>query len=228
MPVITLANPKGGSGKTTTATLLSTAAAHQGATVSLIDCDPNAPHKIWRGGASQTAVQFLAAKTETDLLDAVEVERTQRQLVVIDLEGVANRMMSRAIMLSDLVLIPMAPTALDAKEAARTVALVKEEERLLGRAIPHQIVFTSTAARGATNEEKDILDSLRGRGVPFLKTQLNEWAAFQAVFSRRLTLYELDPAKISNLDKAIKNAEDLTDEVATILRGIAQQKRTAA
>lgn len=40
MPVISFANPKGGAGKTTTALLAATQLAEAGATVAIIDADP--------------------------------------------------------------------------------------------------------------------------------------------------------------------------------------------
>ena len=40
MPVISFANPKGGAGKTTTALILATQLSENGATVSIIDADP--------------------------------------------------------------------------------------------------------------------------------------------------------------------------------------------
>lgn len=40
MPVISIANPKGGAGKSTTALVLGTTIAAHGATVTVIDADP--------------------------------------------------------------------------------------------------------------------------------------------------------------------------------------------
>ena len=41
MPVIAFSSPKGGAGKTTAATVLATVLAERGATVTIIDADPN-------------------------------------------------------------------------------------------------------------------------------------------------------------------------------------------
>lgn len=41
MPVIAFSSPKGGAGKTTAATLLATVLAQRGASVAVIDADPN-------------------------------------------------------------------------------------------------------------------------------------------------------------------------------------------
>ena len=47
MPVIVFASSKGGVGKSTTALTLSHALARGGASVTLIDADPNAPLEAW-------------------------------------------------------------------------------------------------------------------------------------------------------------------------------------
>ena len=54
MPVIPTVNTKGGSGKSTTANILATTLARMGATVRLIDCDPQGTNARWgREGQSK-------------------------------------------------------------------------------------------------------------------------------------------------------------------------------
>ncbi len=48
MPVIAFANPKGGSGKSTSALLLATELAVKGASVTIIDADPERWISQWR------------------------------------------------------------------------------------------------------------------------------------------------------------------------------------
>jgi MinD superfamily P-loop ATPase len=43
MPTIVFASPKGGAGKSTSAVVLATEIARQGATVAIVDADPNKP-----------------------------------------------------------------------------------------------------------------------------------------------------------------------------------------
>lgn len=49
MPTIVIASPKGGAGKSTAATILGTELAHAGATVTMLDCDPNKSLSLWAG-----------------------------------------------------------------------------------------------------------------------------------------------------------------------------------
>jgi chromosome partitioning protein len=48
MPVIAVSNPKGGAGKSTTTLLLATYLAQSGASVCVLDADPNQPILDWK------------------------------------------------------------------------------------------------------------------------------------------------------------------------------------
>jgi chromosome partitioning protein len=220
MPVISVANPKGGAGKSTTALVLGTTLASKGATVSIIDCDPNQPIKAWATGSTKSAVRVLSDVTESRIVPVIDTERAERQFVIVDLEGTASRMVSRAIARSDLVLIPMQASAVDAAQAARAVGLVREEEQVINRPIPLRVVFTRTSPQIPTRNEKLIMEELRGSGVPLLATHLNQRTAFQSLFTYKLALDELDPTTVNGLEAAVTNAYRLAGEVIEVVRSI--------
>lgn len=218
MPIISVANPKGGAGKSTTALVLGTTLATHGASVTLLDCDPNQPIKEWSGGSSKTTMRVLSDVTESRIVPTIDAERVSRQFVIVDLEGTASRMVSRAITRSDLVLIPMQASAVDAAQAARAVGLVREEEQIIGRPIPIRVLLTRTSPQIATKNEKLIIDELRSAGVPMLKTHLHQRTAFQSIFTYRLMLNELDPVLVNGLIGALENAQRLSEEIIEIVR----------
>ena len=220
MPVISVANPKGGAGKSTTALVLGTTLAAHGASVAMLDCDPNRPIAAWSRGESSTAMKVLADISESQIVSTIDAERAGRQFVIVDLEGTASRMVSRAIMRSDLVLIPMQASAVDAAQAARAVSLVQEEEQVVGRSIPFRVLFTRTSPAIPTRNEKMIIDELRGAGIPVLTTHLNERAAYKSMFTYRRTLAELDPALVNGLPGALENAERLSGEIVELISSL--------
>src|SRR4051794_22550249 len=220
MPVISIANPKGGAGKSTTALVLATTLASKGATVSIIDCDPNQPIRTWGEGPSKSTVRILSDVTESRIVPVIDAERASRQFVIVDLEGTASRMVSRAMTRSDLVLIPMQASAVDAAQAARAVGLVREEEQVMRREIPFRVLFTRTSAAIPTRNEKMIVEELRAAGIPMLATHLNQRAAYQAMFTYRLALDELDPTLVNGLDQAVANAYRLSEEVLELVRSL--------
>ena len=136
MPVISFANPKGGAGKSTAALVLGTTLAAQGASVTVIDCDRTQPIVDWGRGGSANPLRIIANPTESRIISVIDAEAAERQFVIVDLEGVASLMQSRAVNRSDLVIVPLQASAIDARQAAQAVALVREEEEALKRRIP--------------------------------------------------------------------------------------------
>jgi chromosome partitioning protein len=193
--------------------------------VSLIDCDPNRPILAWSKGGSKSPIKVLGDVTETQIVNVIDAERTSRQFVIVDLEGTASRMVSRAMTRSDLVLIPMQASAVDAAQAARAVGLVREEEQVMRREIPFRVLLTRTSPQIPTKNEKLIIDELRAAGVPMLKNHLNQRTAFQSMFTYKQSLDELDPSLVNGLDQAKANAYRLSEEVIELVR---DPKRRAA
>jgi chromosome partitioning protein len=77
--------------------VLGTTLAAAGATSTVIDCDPNQPIQTWATGASKTALKVLGGIKEQNIIDVIDEEASARQFVIVDLEGTASRMVSRAI-----------------------------------------------------------------------------------------------------------------------------------
>lgn len=226
MPVIAVANPKGGAGKSTTSLVLGTTLAAAGATSTVIDCDPNQPIQSWATGTSRTALKVIGEVKEQNIIDVIDEETSVRQFVIVDLEGTASRMVSRAITRSDLVLIPMQASAVDAAQAARAVGLVREEEKVIRREIPYRVMFTRTSPQIPTKNEKLIIEELRAKGIAVLQNHLNQRTAFQSMFTYKLALDELDSGVVNGIEGAINNANRLTGEVIELIRGL--RRRVAA
>lgn len=218
MPVIVVANPKGGAGKSTTTLVLAQTLAGMGASVTLVDADPNRPIVDWRSGASTIAFDVIGDVTEGSIIRVIRDHRAKRQFVFVDLEGTASRLVSRAITQADLVLIPLQASGVDARQASRAVELIQEEEEALGgREIPFRVLLTRTNPAIATRIEREIVGALASAGLPLLRTHLNERQAYKAMFVRRLALSELDPGQVNGLPEAIRNAERLADELVDVL-----------
>jgi chromosome partitioning protein len=226
MPVITTTNPKGGSGKSTTALVLALTFAARGARVSILDADVNQPIKAWHAGRERS-VTVLGGLTDDTIVDAILCERSHADLVIVDNEGVANVMSTRAAALADLVLIPMQASALDAAQAGRAVRMVEAEAKLRARPIAIRTLLTRTSPAVLPRRQKEIEAELRRIGVPMLTTRLHSRAAFEAIFHFRTTLAELDRAKVDGVDKAIANAETLADEITVTLRKIGEERAVA-
>lgn len=219
MPVVCAANPKGGAGKSTTILAIASTLAQQGGTVTIIDADPNKPITDWRTGESSLPIKVLSDATEGNIRDLINTAAAEAQFVFVDLEGTASRLASRAIIRADLTLIPLGGSALDAKQAARAVALVRESEEDIGRKLNFTLAFNRTNPPPFTRRiEREIAEQMRSNDLPVLGTHLYRREAYNAMFMERLSLFELNPGQVNGLEAAIDNAIQLTGEVLDILR----------
>lgn len=220
--VISLTSPKGGAGKTTAALVLATTLARAGAKVSVIDGDPNQPLLTWAEGDTKAGVRVVGA-SEATLAEAINGERARVDFVIVDTEGTASLGTVRAIAASNLVLVPMAPSPLDAAQAARTVGLIRAHVLSSGRIVPFRVLMTRTPIGIPTRIEQMILEELAEADVPVLREPLHSRSALVAMFAYRCTLFELDRNIVHGKVGATKNAEALTAEVLRILKATMQE-----
>jgi chromosome partitioning protein len=218
MPTIVFVSPKGGVGKTTAALLLATEIARS-AKVTAIDADPNHPIEAWgRGGAAPKNLTIVADADEDNIIEKIEEAAAQTPFVVVDLEGTAAKIVLLAVSQADLVIIPTQGSQLDAEQASRAIRVVRQQEKMSGRATPFGVLLTRTSPIIRTRTMGHIQGGLSDAGIPMFKTQLHEREAFRAMFSFMQPLETLDPKDVPNLDKAVANAEEFTAEIIDKLR----------
>lgn len=211
MPAIVIASPKGGAGKSTTSVILTTELAAAGASVTLLDCDPNKSVSMWasRGQLPQN-ISVISDIGEAEIIKAIRKHDRDGSVVIVDLEGVASRLVSRAISQADLVITPMRATTLDAQIGVRALALIAEEEEALERRIRHAVVFTMTRAI-KSKQHKGIQESLVKQSVDIIEPPLLERAAFSALFEYGGDLRTM-PAQ-GNMEGAVENARAFAAQV---------------
>ena len=217
MPVVSVANPKGGAGKSTTTLVLASTLAANGASVVILDCDPNRPIRDWRTGKSKNKLVVDGDVNESNITAKLDTYRRQSQFVFVDLEGTASRLMSRALARSQLVIIPIQASPTDAEQAAKAIRLIQEEEQSFEKVIPYRVLFTRTSPAIPTKLERAILAQLRGGQVPQFSTHLNERAAYKSMFYHQLDLDELDPTEVNGLPQARDNAAKLAQELIELV-----------
>jgi chromosome partitioning protein len=171
MPVIAVANSKGGSGKSTTALILAGELADRGGTVILIDADPRRPAAAWAElPGKPTKLSVVSSAGERGILDEIEQSAATVPFVIVDLEGTASRLTSYAIGQADLVLVPAQEEHQDAQAALDTVAEVLRDAQAVRRQIPTAIVLTRTSSI-KSRTARYVSDQLRASGAaPVLRT----------------------------------------------------------
>ncbi len=190
--VITVAQQKGGSGKTMLAANLAAALA-PGKTVAVLDIDPQ--HSLARWHAIRAARVPEAAKlTFSDVAGwqlAGELERLRREhdVVLIDSPPVIDSDARRAIRGADLVVVPVQPSAPDIWAAEGTLKLAAEEKR------PACLVLNRVPPTGRQRETTE--QDLRARNLVVLPATLGNRAAFSQAFAQGLGVTEAAPRTLA-------------------------------
>lgn len=219
MPVVSFANPKGGAGKTTSALLLAGELAAKGAHVTVIDADPERWISQWGKMPGKPAnIDIIADVTEDSIVDVIERAAARTQFVIVDLEGTASLMVANAIGMSDLVIIPAQGASMDAKGAAKTIRLIRNQERLSRRQIAHSILLTRTSAAVTSRALRNVREQLDRASIDVFSTSIVERAAFRDIFDFGGLLSDLRSDQVSNVERAIENARSFAGEVIAKLK----------
>jgi chromosome partitioning protein len=254
MPNITFANTKGGSGKTTATLALASELVAAGARVALVEGDPNRPLATWAEGRDAPVIDtakhrirdaeaasailreaardqnLIVITTDNDdetVLEWLEAAEGWATFVLADPEGSPNQWMNLVISQADLVIVPFAPTTLDALQVTRTLRQIKQTEKISGKTILHKVLLTRCNPGAVmTRDERDIRTSLVKHGVELMTVSLADRPAFRGMFKHDALLSELTDAETNGLHHARANAAAYVEEVIELLRS--NEKREAA
>ena len=217
MPTIAFVSSKGGVGKTTSALLLALGLLERGE-VALVDSDPNMPLSAWAALPGRPGgVHMFHAENFQDLPGALRSAKSAAPWVVVDTEGGAPRMGGVAISHADLVITPLAASALEAREAMKSAKLVADISRREGRRIPHVCLFARTSG-GVRRSFQEVARQLDEAGLPVLATALTDKEAYRALFAHGGGLDTLRKRRVSGVAAAEELARAYTAEVVALVR----------
>ncbi|ASW04451.1 MULTISPECIES: ParA family protein [Paraburkholderia] len=227
MPTIVFVSPKGGAGKTTSALVLAEQIARS-VPITVIDADPNHPIKTWADGPNTPAnLTVVSNADEENVIDVIEEAASRTPFVLVDLEGTAAKIVLLAVSQADLVIVPTQGSQLDAAQASRALRVIKQQEKMSRRAVPYGVLITRTNPAIRTRTTSYLANAFREAGINLFETELHEREAFKALFAFNQPLSHLDPKDVSNVDKAVANAEAYATEVIELLRRASQPQEAA-
>ena len=202
--VITIAQQKGGAGKTTLAAQLAVVWALQGRRLALVDIDPQGSLAAWaelrraRLGAAKLGFDF-AAVPGWRVGEWVERQAREAEFVIVDRPPHAELEARITLRAAGLVLVPLQPSPLDLWSSATTLRVAREENRQL------LAVLNRVPARSSLTET--VIAALSRDGVPLAATTLGSRVAFAQAMASGRGVVESAPASAAAAEIAALAAE---------------------
>ncbi|HET8997143.1 MAG TPA: ParA family partition ATPase [Acetobacteraceae bacterium] len=186
--VITVAQQKGGTGKTTLAANLAAALAPT-RRVALLDIDPQKSLTRWHA-LRRARLQEAAALTFSDVSGwrlAAELDRLKQahDVVLVDSPPQIDTDARLAVRGADFVLVPVQPSPPDVWAAEGTLALAAAEGR------PAHLVLNRVPPAGKLRGS--VAEDLANRKLPLLRTAIGNRTGFAAAFAEGLGVTEAAP-----------------------------------
>ena len=215
-PVISFLNQKGGVGKTSLSTNVSSALALRGGRVLLVDADPQASALDWSATRERAPLFPVLALPKKTLHRELAALAEGYDYVVIDGPPRVHDVSRSVILASDLVLVPVQPSPYDVWAAEEVVGLI-EEASVFAEGLSCAFVINRRIANTAIG--RDVHEALSAYPVEVLASTVSQRVAFAESVARGMSVLETAPE-----GPAAAEVNVLVDE---ILAGLVGKARAA-
>jgi len=188
--VISLVNQKGGVGKTTVAINLASGLALRGFSVLLIDSDPQGSVLQWYSIQNQ---EFLEVERLAQRFDSAGFRKrtSKRDYVVIDAPPAISDITIDVLDATDLVLIPVGPSALDLWSSKRILDLLAKSRKKGLRRKAKVLICRKIPGTRVGREAREAVDIY---GLDIVPVEISQRIAYVEAMTAGLSVLQYAPS----------------------------------
>jgi len=190
--VLTVAQQKGGAGKSTLTIHLAVAWSCAGRKVAIVDIDPQASISHWderRGGNGNGELPHVVKLSGWRTQGEVERLGREHDIVLIDSPPHADTDARIAVRAAQLIIVPMQPSLMDLWATQATLEMAKAERK------PALIVLNRVPPRSRAAEE--VAGEVAGIGVPLADARIGNRVALASALHRGKGITEYEASSIA-------------------------------
>lgn len=212
--IITIANQKGGCGKTTVTMQLAGAFSNDNLSILVVDADPQGTATRWASSADEkhpfsphvSGLSAAGARVHKEIKKYMGLY----DYILIDCPPAVDSIAPQsALLVSDIVIIPIVPSPADLWAAVGIQELI-DRTMTTNETLKARILMNMCQANIVLN--KEILKQLNSFGIKILKNSFHLRTAYRQSAVLGTTVHHLN-----NAEKALNEVEGLKKEVNTIL-----------
>jgi chromosome partitioning protein len=200
MKIITVAQGKGGVGKTTIAVNIAGEFSRRNFNVALVDSDPQASACKWaEPGNLEFPVYEIGLEDSARSSIATwvqEIRRIDAEIVVIDTAPGA-RQLGASISIADVILVPCTASGLDIEATERTLGIVQAARR--SRVAPLDVILVPNRTDRRTLEGQQLEHELRSFGE-MVAPSVGQRSAFVRAFATGQSVSDYAGGEPADLD----------------------------
>lgn len=208
MPIISVLNPKGGSGKTTISTSLARSLHERGLSVLIVDSDPQGSARDWHAASENNPLPLIALDRANNMKTLASVAASY-EYIIIDGAAKLEDMIAAGIKAADFVLIPVQPSPYDIWATSDLVDFIKARQEVTDG--NPKASFLITRAIKGTRLGNEIGEALADYNLPVFDSCIMQRQAYPQTAAEGLTIFD------SGNSAAMKEMNALTDELISFI-----------
>lgn len=217
--ILPILNQKGGAGKSTLSLTFGESFARRGYKVLLIDADIQGSLRAWSSFSKGTVLPVIGIDVEGTLESGIKAIKADFDIIIIDCPPT---LAAEVILLADLILIPVLPSAFDFCASVDIVSLIKKSQKVSGSPEAYFIVNKS---KKNTQTSKAIVEAIKemGDSLPYLNEVVGDRQAYVKCVPDGKTIFH---SKDSEAKKAVEEINLITNQLIEVINEV-QSKRAA-